>query len=52
LHAHTLKVEAAAWFKQGNFDGCGQYFSEGEHVQNKVRAILFCQDHQVFELEK
>jgi hypothetical protein len=25
---------------------------EDEHVQNEVHALLFCQDHRVYELRK
>ena len=49
LRAHTLKVEAAAWLEDGSCvcDQC-----PGEHVQNKLHAHLFCQDHRVCELRK
>ena len=43
LRAHTLKVEAAAWLEDGSRVR-GQCLGENEHVQNKVHALLFCQD--------
>jgi len=51
LHAHTLKVEAAAWLEGGSRvrDQCP---GKDEHVQNEVHALLFCQDHRVRELRK
>jgi hypothetical protein len=49
LCAHTLKVEAAVWL-EGGFHVCDQ--CPGEHVQNEVHALLFCQDHRVCELRK
>ena len=51
LRAHTLNVEAAAWLEAGSCI-CHQCPGEGEHVQNEVHALLFCQDHQVCELRK
>ena len=51
LRAHTLKVEAAAWFDDGSRI-CDQCPGEDEHVQNEVHALLFCQDHRVCELRK
>ena len=51
LRAHTLKVEAAAWLEDGSCV-CDQCPGEDEHVQNEVHALLFCQDHQVYELRK
>jgi len=51
LCAHTLKVEAAAWLEDGSCV-CDQCPGEDEHVQNKVHALLFCQDHRVCELRK
>jgi hypothetical protein len=45
LRAHTLKVEAAAWFEDGS-RVCDQYPGEDEHVQNEVHALLICQDHR------
>ena len=51
LRAHTLKVEAAAWLEGGS-RVCDQCPGEDEHVQNKVHALLFCQDHRVCELRK
>jgi hypothetical protein len=44
-----LKVEAAAWLEDGSCV-CDQCPGEDEHVQNKVYALLICQDHQVCEL--
>jgi hypothetical protein len=46
-----LKVEAAAWLEDGScvYDQCP---GEDEHVQNKVHALLFCQDHRVCKLRK
>ena len=51
LRAHTLKVEAAAWLKDGScvYNQCP---GEDEHVQNEVHALLICQDHRVCELRK
>jgi len=51
LHAHTLKVEAAAWHEDGSCV-CDQCPGEDEHVQNEVHALLICQDHRVCELRK
>jgi len=51
LRAHTLKVEAAAWHEDGSCV-CDQCPGEDEHVQNEVHALLFCQDHRVYELRK
>ena len=51
LHAHTLKVEAAAWLEDGSCV-CDQCPGEDEHVQNEVHALLICQDHRVCELRK
>jgi hypothetical protein len=51
LRAHTLKVEAAAWLEDGSCV-CDQCPGEDEYVQNKVHALLFCQDHRVCELRK
>jgi len=51
LRAHTLKVEAAAWLEDGSCV-CDQCPGEDEHVQNKVRALLICQDQRVYELRK
>ena len=51
LRAHTLKVEAAAWFEDGSCV-CDQCPGEDEHVQNEVHALLICQDHRVCELRK
>jgi len=48
---HTLKVEAAAWLEDGSCV-CDQCPGEDEHVQNKVHALLFCQDLRVCELRK
>ena len=52
LRAHTLKVEAAAWHEEDGSRVCDQCPGEGEHNQNEVHALLFCQDHQVCELRK
>jgi len=38
-----LKVEAAAWLEDGSCV-CDQCPGEDEDVQNKVHALLFCQD--------
>jgi hypothetical protein len=46
-----LKVEAAAWHEDGSCV-CDQCPGEDEHVQNEVHALLFCQDHRVYELRK
>jgi len=35
LHAHTLKVEAAAWLEGGSCV-CDQCAGGGQHVQNEV----------------
>jgi len=43
LRVHTLKVEAAAWLEDGSCV-CDQCPGEDEDVQNKVHALLFCQD--------
>ena len=43
LRVHTLKVEAAVWLEDGSCV-CDQCPGEDEHVQNKVHALLFCQD--------
>ena len=51
LRAHTLKVEAAAWLEGGS-RVCDQCPGEDDHVQNEVRALLFCQDHWVCVLKK
>jgi hypothetical protein len=51
LCAHTLKVEAAAWLEDGS-RVCDKCPGEDEQVQNKVHALLFCQDHRVCELRK
>ena len=51
LRAHTLKVETAAWLEDGSCI-CDRCPGEGEHVQNEVHALLFCQDHRVCELRK
>jgi len=51
LRAHTLKVEAATWLENGSCV-CDQCPGEDEHVQNKVHALLFCQDHRVYKLTK
>jgi len=51
LRAHTLKVEAAAWHEDGS-RVCDQCPGEDEHVQIEVHALLFCQDHRVYELRK
>ena len=51
LRAHTLKVEAAACLEDGS-RVCDQCPGEDEHVQNKVRALLICQDQRVYELCK
>jgi hypothetical protein len=51
LHAHTLKVEAAAWLQVGSCV-CDRCPGEDEHAQNEVHALLFCQDHRVYELRK
>ena len=40
LRAHSLKVEAAAWFDDGSRI-CDQCPGEDEHVQNEVHALLF-----------
>ena len=50
LHAHTLKVEAAAWLEDGSCV-CDQCPGEDERVQN-VHALLLCQHHRVCELRK
>ena len=50
LRAHTLKLEAAAWL-EGGFRICDQCPGEDKHVQNKVHAFAFCQDHPVCELK-
>ena len=49
LCAHFFKVEAAAWF-EGGFCVCDQCPGKNENVQNKVHALLSCQDHWVCEL--
>ena len=51
LCVHTLKVEAAAWLEGGSRI-CDQYPGKDEHIQNEVHALLFCQDHRVYELRK
>ena len=51
LRAHTLKVEAAAWLKDGS-RVCDHCPDEDEHVQNEVHTLLICQDHRVCELRK
>jgi hypothetical protein len=51
LRAHSLKVEAAAGLEDGSCV-CDECPGEGEHVQNEVHALLFCQDHRVCELRK
>ena len=51
LHAHTLKVEAAAWLEGGSCV-CDQCPGEDEHVQNEAHALLTCQDLRVCELRK
>jgi hypothetical protein len=53
LCAHTLKVEAATWLWRCSCT-CDQCPGEddGEHVQNEVQALSFCQDHRVCELRK
>jgi len=38
VHAHTLKVEAAAWLEDGSCV-CDQCPGEDEHVQNEVQAF-------------
>jgi hypothetical protein len=41
LRAHTLKVTAAVWLENGSTElAC--VTSGDEHVQNEVRALLFC----------
>ena len=40
LHAHTLKVEAAAWLEGGS-RVCDQCPGEDKRVQNGVQAFLF-----------
>ena len=40
LRAHTLKVEAAGWLKDGS-RVCDQCLGEVEHVQNEVHAFFF-----------
>ena len=51
LRAHTVKVEAAAWLKDGSWV-CDQCPGEDEHAQNEVHALSFCQDHRACELRK
>ena len=51
LHAHTLKVEAAAWLEYGS-RVCDQSPGEDDRVQNEVHALLFCQDHRIINLRK
>ena len=46
-----MKVEAAAWLEDGS-RVCDQCPGEDENVQNEVHALLFCQDHWVYELRK
>ena len=46
VRSHTSKVEAAAWLEDGS-RVCDQCPGEDEHVQNKVHALLLCQDHQL-----
>jgi len=51
FRAHTLTIEAAAWFEDGSCV-CDQCPGEDEHVQNEVHALLVCQDNRVCELRK
>jgi hypothetical protein len=52
LRAHTLKLKAAAWLRDGSHVLCDQCPGEDGHVQNEAHALLFCQDHRVCELRK
>ena len=67
LCVYTLRFETATWINPlacayfeswGSsvaYNGahvCDQCPGEGEHDQNEVHALLFCQDHRVCELRK
>jgi hypothetical protein len=51
LRAHTLKVEAAAWHKDGSCV-CDQCPGEDGTCSERGACSLTCQDHRVCELRK